>query len=96
MGAGLALVAVFTLTACSHEQPGIEVRTVEKVVEVQKPCPGKPPVHPAPLGPLPSNLASALAATLAKLAEWSAPGKYGDQAEAYVKACPPSEPSATR
>ena len=86
-------VLLLTLTAgmCSNDQPGIEVRTVEKVVEVQKPCPGKPPVRPAALGPLPSNLAGALAATLAKLAEWSAPGKYGDQAEAYFKACPPSQ-----
>jgi hypothetical protein len=43
---------------------------------------------------LPDNLPShpvALAALLgAKLAEYSAPGKYADQAEAYFRACPPT------
>lgn len=90
-GKRFSLLAILALTACATDQPGIEVRTVEKVVEVQKPCPGKVPVRPAPLGELPATLPAALATTLAKLAEWSAPGKYGDQAEAYFKTCPPSQ-----
>jgi hypothetical protein len=90
MKRAITVAAVLALAGCSTDQPGIQIRTVEKIVEVQKPCPGKPPVRPAPLDPLPGNLTAALAQTLATLAEWSAPGKYGDQAEAYVAACPPS------
>lgn len=86
----LAVISLNT-SACKTTQPGIEVRTVEVVKEVHAPCPGTPPVRPEPLGELPDNLASALAVTLAKLAEWSAPGQFGDKAEAYVEACPPSE-----
>jgi hypothetical protein len=86
--------AFVTLNACSHSEPGIEVRTVEVVREVQKPCPGTPPVRPGPLGPLMSTAEAALAQALAKLAEYSAPGQFADQAEAYVEACPPASSQA--
>lgn len=86
----LAILAPIALAACQTAEPGIEVRTVEVVREVQKPCPGTPPVRPGPLGPLMATAEAALAQTLAKLAEYSAPGQYADQADAYVEACPPS------
>ena len=79
------------LTGCQTSEPGIEVRTVEVVREVQKPCPGTPPVRPEPLGPLMATAEAALAQALAKLGEYSAPGQFADQAMAYVAACPPAE-----
>ena len=88
---GLIGLAALALAACQHNQPGVEVRTVEVVKEVAAPCPGIPPVRPEPLGPLPQHAATALAHVLAKLAEYSAPGKFADQALAYVEACPPTE-----
>lgn len=87
------VAAALMLTSCTTASPpGIEVRTVEVPVEIQRPCPGTVPVRPAPLArPLPTD-AQALAALLAaKLVEWADEGKYGDQAEAYVKACPPGD-----
>jgi hypothetical protein len=86
-----AFMCAFMVAACQTTQPGIEVRTVEKVVEVQRPCPGTPPVRPAPLGELAATSPAALAQVLAKLAEWSGEGQFGDRAEAYFEACPPSE-----
>jgi hypothetical protein len=91
IAAMLACVALPLISACETTQPGIEVRTVEKIVEVQRPCPATPPVRPTPLGALPDTSPAALAMVLAKLAEWSAPGGFGDRAEAYVEACPPGE-----
>lgn len=88
----LAILAALALAACATDQPGIEVRTVTVEKPVEKPCPGIPPVRPAKLDPLPDNPVSALALVLAKLAEYSAPGKYADQAEAYFAACPPAKP----
>lgn len=87
----LALIAALALAGCETTQPGIEVRTVEKIVEVQRPCPATPPVRPTPLGSLPDTSPAALALVLAKLAEYSAPGAYADRAEAYFAACPPSD-----
>lgn len=87
----LTLPVLLALAACQHNQPGVEVRVVEKLVEVQKPCPGIPPERPEPLGSLPQHAATALAHVLAKLAEYSAPGQFADKAEAYVAACPPSD-----
>lgn len=84
------LLTVLALSACATaKEPGIEVRTVEVPVEVQKPCPGTVPVRPAPIGALPTDLVALAAALGAKLAEWSDAGKYGDQAESYFRACPP-------
>ncbi len=87
----LIALAALALGACQHNQPGVEVRTVEVVKTIQAPCPGIPPVRPEPLGPLPQHAATALAHVLAKLAEYSAPGMFADKAEAYVAACPPSD-----
>lgn len=81
----------FLVTACSHTEPGIEVRTVEKVVETQKPCPGTVPDRPGPLGTLAGSAEAALAQALAKLAEYAGDGKYADKAELYFKTCPPAD-----
>jgi hypothetical protein len=90
----IILGAAMLVAACSHTEPGIEVRTVEVVKEVQKPCPGKPPVRPSPLGPLMSTAEAALAQVLAKLAEYSGKGQFADQTAAYVEACPPAHSPA--
>ena len=87
----LAGLAALALAACQTTQPGVEVRVVEKVVPVAAPCPATPPERPEPLGPLPQHAVQALAVALAKLAEWSAPGQFGDQAQVYFALCPPSE-----
>lgn len=85
-----AVMLLLTLAACTTPpEPGIEVRPVEVVRETQRPCPGHRPVRPQGLGPLAPNMENALAQALAKLAEYSGPGKYADQAEAYFEACPP-------
>ena len=84
-----ACAAMLPVAACQHAQPGIEVRTVTVEKAVEKPCPGKVPVRPAPLGPLASDEDAALAQVLAALAAYSEPGKYADQAEAYFRTCPP-------
>jgi hypothetical protein len=89
--APIGLAGLLFIGACQTAEPGIEVRTVEVVREVQKPCPGTPPVRPAPLGPLMATAEAALAQALAKLAEYSAPGQFADQADAYVEACPPAQ-----
>lgn len=88
--APIGMAGLLFIAACQTAEPGIEVRTVKVVREVQKPCPGTPPVRPAPLGPLMATAEAALAQALAKLAEYSAPGQFADQADAYVEACPPS------
>ena len=85
----LIAAAMLPVAACQHAQPGIQVRTVTVEKAVEKPCPGKVPVRPAPLGPLASDEDAALAQVLAALAAYSAPGKYADQAEAYFRTCPP-------
>lgn len=85
----LILALGLGLSACAGKpKPAIDIKFVEVVVEVQKPCPGEKPVRPAPLArPLPSDLGQ-LAATLAKkLAEYSDPGNYADQADAFVDRC---------
>lgn len=78
------------LSACAGTTPppAVEIRTVTRTVEVAKPCPVTKPIRPAPLAkPLPTD-GVALAALLGlKLGEWSAPGGYGDRAEAALDTC---------
>ena len=82
------------LTACAHDQQGVEVRTVTVEKPVMQPCPATPPVRPAPLAkPLPTDLSALVATLAAKLGEYTLPGKYADQADAYVRECPPSAPA---
>lgn len=84
-------VALLALSACATtKEHGIEVRAQTVEVPALKPCPGKVPVRPAPLGPLASDEDAALAQVLAALAAYSAPGKYADQAEAFFRTCPPA------
>lgn len=84
-----ALLPLYT-TACASDntRPAVEVRIVEKLVEVQKPCPVQKPDRPAPLArPLPGD-STQLAALLAlKLADWAGPGGYGDRAEMALNRC---------
>ena len=84
-----AIPLVFFLTACATTpEPGIEVRVVERVVEVQKPCPGEKPERPAPLErPLPTTFEQLAAVLAAKLAEYAAPGMFADQADAIMVRC---------
>lgn len=87
------LAALFTIAAVGESctrtpPPAVEVRTVEVVKEVQRPCPVTRPERPAPLiQPLPTS-AVALAAVLgAKLTEWAGPGGYGERADAALGTC---------
>lgn len=86
----LALFLPLLLTACgaATPPPAVEIRTVETVKEVQRPCPVTKPVRPTPLArPLPADLTQ-LAATLgAKLEEYAGPGKYADRADAALTTC---------
>lgn len=82
-----AVVALLALAGCKTAEPGVEVRTVTKIVEVQRPCPGVAPDRPAPLGPLPTDAVKLAAVLGAKLAEWSGPGAFADRAEAIFSRC---------
>lgn len=78
--------ALLALAACTT--PDTRVRTIEVPIESLAPCPATRPVRPDPLGPLPADAIAALATVSSKLAEYSAPGKYADMAEAYFDTCP--------
>lgn len=83
------ILPCLALSACCAKPtpPAVEIRTVTKTVEIQRPCAVTVPKRPAPLGSLPTDLAK-LAATLgAKLSEWSGPGGYGDQADRAIRTC---------
>lgn len=82
----LAISPLF-LYGCSTPEPGVEVRTVTKIVEVQRPCPGVAPDRPAPLGPLPTDAVKLAAVLGAKLAEYSGSGGFADRAEAIMRRC---------
>ena len=84
----VTLAAVALLAGCATTGNPVETKIVERVVEVQKPCPVTKPDRPSPLEqPLPTNPVALAAVLGAKLAEWSAPGKYGDKAEAALDTC---------
>ncbi|RIA37459.1 hypothetical protein DFR49_3344 [Hephaestia caeni] len=87
----LALVAVSALAACSTTKtppPGVEIRWVDRVVEVQKPCPATRPERPAPLArPLPADANALAAVLLSKLIEYAGSGMYADRAEAALDTC---------
>jgi hypothetical protein len=68
--------------------PAVEIRTVTKTVEVQKPCPVTVPVRPAPLAkPLPTDLGKLVAVLGAKLVEYAGSGAYADRADAALRKC---------
>ena len=86
---------LFALAGCGEHPggipappPAVEVRTVEVVKEVQRPCPVEVPQRPAKLpGTLPED-AVALAALLGrKLDEYAGPGKYADKADSALRKC---------
>lgn len=92
---GIVLAGLAMLGGCAHADtvtPAIEVRTVTKTVEVQRPCPVKVPKRPKPLGALPTDTLKLVAVLGAKLSEWSGPGAYGDRADAALKTCTKSMP----
>ena len=82
-----ALLLVILLAGCSTTQPAVEVRTVEVVREVQRPCAAVAPVRPAPVGKLPANAVDAVLMLAAKLLTWSGPGGYADRAEDAIESC---------
>jgi len=82
---------VISLAGCGSRiapPPAVEIRTVTKTVEVQRPCPVTQPARPARLAkPLPTD-AVKLAATLgAALAAYTAPGAWADRMEAALGQC---------
>lgn len=90
----LIVLLPLVATACATpRQPAVEVQIQKVYVPQLKPCPAKVPVRPGKLGALPGDANAALAATLSKLGEYSAPGKYADEAELYFRVCPPVAPA---
>lgn len=86
----LILAPIALLAACATTnaaRPAVEIRTVVKTVEITKPCPVTKPVRPSKLGTLPTDANKALALVGAKLAEYAAPGKYADRADAAIDTC---------
>lgn len=83
-GAGFAVASCGGTTT----PPAVEVRTVTKTVEVQRPCSVTAPPRPAKLPrPLPTD-SVALAALLAEhLAQYDAPGGFADRALAAIATC---------
>jgi hypothetical protein len=84
----IALIALLALAACKTTAPEVRIETIEVLREVTKPCPGTRPSRPAPIGVLPGDLGALAAVLGAKLAEYAAPGKYADQADAIFDRCP--------
>lgn len=85
------ILAPLALAGCTTTQtapPAVEIRTVTKTVEVQKPCPVTIPQRPAKLAtPLPDDAVRLAALLGAKLVEWAGPGGYGDRADAALRKC---------
>lgn len=79
--------SALSLYGCSTSEPGIEIRTVEKLIEVPRPCPGPRPDRPAPLGPLPTDAIKLAAMLGAKLSEYAGGGGYADRADAIFERC---------
>jgi hypothetical protein len=84
----ILIIAALTLAGCPKDPPNVRIETVEVVREVPKPCPGVRPPRPALIPILPGDLAQLAAVLGAKLAEYSAPGNYADQADAIFDRCP--------
>jgi hypothetical protein len=91
ISAGFAAILLLGAAGCAKPNStpsAVEVRVVEKLVEVQRPCPATKPDRPAPLPrPLPTDSVQLAALLGLKLAEWSAPGGYGDRASAVMDLC---------
>ena len=89
----MILIAALLLAGCgTTPKPAVEVRTVEVVKEVQRPCASTKPDRPESLPqPLPSDARQLVALLTAKLLEWSGPGKYADRAEAAIDECTKAE-----
>ena len=84
----LIIAVGLLLVACSTPQPGIEIRTVEVLKEVQRPCPVVKPKQPGKLArPLPADPARLIDLLLAKLTEWAGPGGYGERADTAIETC---------
>lgn len=85
------LVAALALAGCGADtgaRPAVEVKVVERVVEVPKPCPVKRPARPAKLArPLPADSIATLALVTAKLLEYDGPGGFADRALAALETC---------
>ena len=79
------------LSACATTRgslPAVEIRTVEVVKEVQRPCPVAIPERPAPLvRPLPEDSTQLSALLGLKLAEYAGPGGFADRVLAALVLC---------
>lgn len=85
-----SVFAGFVLAACATPEPAVEIRTVEVVREIQRPCiaPGELPERPGAMPrPLPRDSRQLSAVLAQALLRWAGPGGYGDRAEALLEAC---------
>lgn len=85
------LIAALALAGCATDNcppPGIQLQTVTKTVEVQRPCAVTQPKRPAPLAtPLPTDAVQLAAMLGAKLYEYAGPGGYADRAHDAIETC---------
>lgn len=89
IAAAAAIILCLPAAMCGERpEPGIQIRTVEVVKEVQRPCPVTKPSRPAPLAkPYPSDAVQLAAALTAKLLEYAGPGGYAERADAAIDRC---------
>lgn len=84
------------LAACGADtgaRPAVQIKTVERVVEVAKPCPVRTPTRPAKLDrPLPADSVALAALLGAKLLEYDGPGGFADRALAALNTCTDGTP----
>ncbi len=88
--------AMLLLAGCAGGPRPVDMQIVERVVEVQRPCPMTAPTRPAKIGPLPVNAIDALKLVGAKLLEYAGPGAYADRADAAIAICASPPPSPVR
>jgi len=88
ISAAFGLILLAGCSSTNRTPPAVEIRTVEKVVEVQRPCAVTVPARPAKLArPLPTDTTALSALLAAKLLEYSGAGGYADRAEAALAIC---------
>lgn len=75
------------LAGCATGPRPVKIETVERVVEVQRPCPVAKPARPAKVGTLPANVLDTVKLLAAKLLEYAGPGGYADKADAALTLC---------
>jgi hypothetical protein len=86
----LASVLCLALVACAAKPvtPAVQIKVVERVVEVQRPCAATRPALPTKLvEPYPTDAVKLAIMLAQKLADYSGPGGYGERADSALALC---------